>query len=164
VKEYMLEIDRISEEEDPETQDEKLTELETQLKEDFAQGKLEDLHFLMLQEIIVSKKGEIRKAEVTRKFGKLPEGILKELDEMLKDGNINREEYESFVATISKTKGLSAEEKEELSKMIGEWEDEDKESITEETISDKEKPKKPEIDKELDKEIEALENELNSDG
>jgi hypothetical protein len=163
LKEYMMEMDRIEEEEDPEVVEEKLIGLETQIKEEFSQGKLEDLHFLMLQEIMAGKQGEFRKAEVTRKFGRLPKGILKDLDEMLKDGKISREEYESFVSTISKTEGLSDKDKEELSRMIGEWEVEDKESVRHESLNEKVKPKKSKIDEEIDNLIDDLNGKENVD-
>jgi hypothetical protein len=159
LKEYMMEMDRIEEEEDPEVVEEKLTGLEIKIKEEFSQGKLEDLHFLMLQEIMAGKQGEFRKAEVTRRFGRLPKGILRDLDEMLKDGKIRREEYESFVSTISKTEGLSAQEKEELSRMIGEWEVEDKDSIKEGPLSEKVKPKKSKIDEGLEHMFNSLDEE-----
>jgi parallel beta-helix repeat protein len=159
LKEYMMEMDRIEEEEDPEVVEEKLTGLEIKIKEEFSQGKLEDLHFLMLQEIMAGKQGEFRKAEVTRRFGRLPKSILRDLDEMLKDGKIRREEYESFVSTISKTEGLSVQEKEELSRMIGEWEVEDKDSIKEGPLSEKVKPKKSKIDEDLEHMFNSLDEE-----
>jgi hypothetical protein len=132
LKEYMMETDRLMEEEDPSTVEEKLLEVEKQIKEEFSQGKIEDLHFLLLQEIIAGKRGEMRKAAVTRKFGRLPEGVLRDLDAMLKDGKISREEYGTFVSTISKSESLTPEEKDELSDMIGRWEEEDKDILPEE--------------------------------
>lgn len=143
LKIYMAEIEEVSaqKEENPQEYEEKLSDLEAKINDEFSQGKIEDLHFLMLQEIIAGQRGEVRRATITRKFGGLPEGILKELDEMLKDGKISREEYDGFVGTISKTKSLSDEEKDELSKMIGEWEVEDKDLIEEESPDKKVEPK-----------------------
>lgn len=160
LKEYMVEMDKVIEgEEDVDAVEEKLEGIENQIKEEFSEGKIEDLHFLMLQEIIASKRGDIRKAEVTRKFERLPEGVLKELDEMLKDGKISKEEYEGFAATLSKTKSLSAYEKKELSRMIGEWEVEDKDSTPDKSPSEKVKPKKSEIDEELEQALDFLDEE-----
>ncbi|UCE38453.1 MAG: right-handed parallel beta-helix repeat-containing protein [Thermoplasmata archaeon] len=158
LKTYMAEIEDLSAKEDldPEGYDEKITEIEAKINDEFMAGKIEDLHYLMLQDIIASKRGEVRKAHVTRKFDRLPDGIVKELDEMLKDGKISREEYEGFVATISKTKTLSDDEKKELSKMIGEWEVEDKEIIEDEIPKPDTKPKKENVDEDILKEIEEM--------
>jgi parallel beta-helix repeat protein len=127
LKEHMVEMDEIlSQDEDADVIEDRLVEFEDQIREEFSQGKLEDLHFLMLNEIIASRKGEVRKAEVTQKFGRLPKSVLQDLDKMLEDGNITKEEYEDFIGTISKSESLSPAQKKELSKMIGEWEAEDK--------------------------------------
>jgi hypothetical protein len=136
LKEYMQVTDKLMEEEDPTTIEDKLLDVEAQIKDEFSQGKIEDLHFLLLQDIIAGKRSEIRKAAVTRKFGRLPEGVLRDLDAMLKDGKISRAEYGTFVSTISKSESLSSEEKEELSDMIGKWEEEDKVTIPAELKED----------------------------
>jgi hypothetical protein len=117
---------------------------------------------MMLQDIISSRRGEARKAEITQRFDRLPEGVVKNLDEMLKDGKISREEYEGFVATISKTTTLSPYEKKELSKMIGKWEVEDG-SLPEEMPPpppplEKTKPKKTE-----EEEIDEIINSINGE-
>ncbi len=160
LKEHMLELDRVIEEdEDPDVKDEKLTEFQDRIKEEFSSGQLDDLHFLLLQEVLASKRGEIRKAAISEKFERLPEGVVKDLDDMLKDGKITKGEYESFVATISKSKTLSPREKEELSKMIEKWEDVDKE---EDKGEDKEEDKgeDKEEDKEEESEIDNILQEL----
>jgi hypothetical protein len=183
LKTYMAEIDEISttKVEDPVEYDYKLTELEGKIHNEFQNGHIEDLHFMMLQDIISSRRGEARKAEISQKFDRLPEGVVQNLDEMLKDGKISREEYEGFVATISKTTTLSPFEKKELSKMIGKWEVEDGELSSEqqtvvqsepelepqpevqmepETEPSKEpkKPKKEKIDDEIDDIINSLDD------
>ncbi|UCE73574.1 MAG: right-handed parallel beta-helix repeat-containing protein [Methanomassiliicoccales archaeon] len=160
LKTYMAEIDEISAGlyEDPEEYERKLNELEEKINSEFKEGNIEDLHYLMLQEIIASKRGEVRKAEVSRKFEKLPEGVVKDLNDMLKDGKISREEYESFVATISMTKALTPYQKKELSKMIEKWEVKDKGSVEEEAAAEKVEPKKDETDKEIDEIINSLNN------
>jgi parallel beta-helix repeat protein len=147
LKEHMVEMDEIlSKDEDPDVIEDRLVEFEAQIREEFAQGKLEDLHFLMLNEIISSRKGEVRKAEVTQKFGRLPKNVLQDLDKMLEDGNISKQEYEDFVATISKSESLSPAQKNELSKMIGDWEAKDIDE--EEGEKKKEKPKEEDEEKE----------------
>ena len=103
----------------------------------------------MLQEILTTRRGHVRKAAITQKFDKLPEGVTNELDEMLADGKITKVEYENFVATISMTKTLTGDQKKELSKMIEKWEFEDKDLSKEDSQSEKVKPKK-EIDGEID--------------
>jgi parallel beta-helix repeat protein len=163
LKTYMAEIDEIStKSEDPVEYDYKLSELEEKINADFRDGHVEDLHYMMLQDIISSRRGEARKAEISQKFDRLPEGVVKNLDEMLKDGKISREEYEGFVATISKTTTLSPFEKKELSKMIGKWEVEDG-SLPEQTpppppLSEKTKPKKDDLDDEIEEIINGLED------
>jgi parallel beta-helix repeat protein len=158
LKEHMVEMDKIlSEDEDPDVIEDKLVDFEAQIREEFSQGKLEDLHFLMLEEIISSRKGEVRKAEVTQKFGRLPKNVLQDLDKMLEDGNITKEEYEDFVSTISKSESLSPAQKAELSTMIGEWEAEDKDG--EEGDRSKERPKKDEEQKESSTEKEEPKKE-----
>jgi hypothetical protein len=127
LKTYMAEIDEasVTKDQDPVEYDYALSEIEEKINSDFRAGHIEDLHYMMLQDIISSRRGEARKAEISQKFDRLPEGVVKNLDEMLKDGKISKEEYEGFVATISKTTTLSPYEKKELSKMIGKWESED---------------------------------------
>jgi hypothetical protein len=176
LKEHMVEMDRIlSEDEDPDTIEDRLVEFEAQIREEFSQGKLEDLHYLMLEEIISSRKGEVRKAEVTQKFGRLPKNVLQDLDKMLADGNITKEEYEDFVGTISKSESLSPAQKDELSKMIGEWEAEDKDGEGGEASQEKEKPKKVDMEgeesqsgneeakKDVDEEIEEIIESINGE-
>jgi len=165
LKTYMAEIDEISTrmEDDPVEYDYKLMELDDKINNEFKSGHIEDLHYMMLKDIISSRLGEARKAEISEKFDRLPEGVIKNLDEMLKDGKISREEYEGFVATISKTTTLSPYEKKELSRMIGEWEVEDKESPQERSSGEKVKPKKSKEDEELDHALDFL-NELNHEG
>ena len=114
---------------------------------------------LMLQEIFTNRRSQVRKAAITQKFDRLPEGVVKELDEMLKDGRISREEYEGFVGTISKTKSLSVGEKRELQRMISEWEVEDKSSMEEESLDEKVKPEKTETHKEPSKDLDSQKKE-----
>ncbi|UCE38329.1 MAG: right-handed parallel beta-helix repeat-containing protein [Thermoplasmata archaeon] len=162
LKKYMAEIDEISEGkgEDPVEYENKLNELDARINDEFKQGNIEDLHFLMLEEIMVSKRGEIRRAAVAHKFEELPEGVTRELDEMLADGRISREEYEGFVMTISQTSSLTATQRKELSRMIGDWEVEDKGNIHNERPAPEIKPEKYEIDEEIgDKSDESREKE-----
>jgi hypothetical protein len=162
LKTYMAEIDEISttKEDDPIEYDYRLTELEEKINSDFRAGHIEDLHYMMLQDIISSRRGEARKAEISQKFDRLPEGVMQNLDDMLKDGKISKEEYEGFVATISKTTTLSPYEKKELSKMIGKWESEDG-SLPDDAPPpppDKPKPKKSD-----DEEIDEIINTINGE-
>jgi hypothetical protein len=86
---------------------------------------------------------------------------VEELDEMLKDGKISREEYEGFVTTISMTTNLTPEEKEELSSMIEKWEVEDKEIVKEEPVTKKDKEQKPiiyETEEKLEEEPDDVED------
>jgi Spy/CpxP family protein refolding chaperone len=160
LKIYMSEIDEISarKEEDPIEYENKLNDLEAQINDDFKQGHIEDLHFLMLQEIITSKRGDIRKATISQKFDKLPEGVADELDEMLQDGKISRAEYEGFAATMSQTKSLTPDQRKELSRMIEKWEVEDKDIVGDESPSEKVKPKK-EFDEEMEDIFESLDED-----
>ncbi|MCK5562284.1 MAG: right-handed parallel beta-helix repeat-containing protein, partial [Thermoplasmata archaeon] len=98
LKIYLEEIETISKLKDkaPEKYERKLTALEERINAEFKEGKIEDLHYLMLQEILAGHRGEHRRAEVTRKFRSLPQGITQNLDEMLKDGKITRKEYMAF--------------------------------------------------------------------
>ncbi len=66
---------------------------------------------------------------------------------MLKDGKISKEEYATFVSTVSKSESLTPEEKEELSDMIGRWEEEDKDILSEELKEEigLEESKEPEV-------------------
>jgi hypothetical protein len=165
LKRYMADIDAISaaEYEDPMEYEQKLNEVEGRINEEFLAGKIEDLHFHMLQDIIISRRAEIRRATISQKFEKLPEGIEKDLDEMLRDGKISREEYESFVATISMTKSLTPDQKKELSRMIGKWEVEDKDIIAEEHTHEKDKFEKSEIEEDFEDEFEYQDEEENLD-
>jgi parallel beta-helix repeat protein len=141
LREHMVEMDQImAHEEDPGIIEDRLVDLEAKIDQEFAQGKLEDLHYHMLQDIIITRKGDVRKAEISSKFGRLPRKVVKDLDEMLKDGKISQVEYQGFVTTISKSESLSPNQKKELSRVIGEWEAEDKDGEEEEEKK-KEKPK-----------------------
>ncbi|UCG70029.1 MAG: right-handed parallel beta-helix repeat-containing protein [Thermoplasmata archaeon] len=161
LKIYMTEIDDISsqKEEDPGEYEHKLNELEDKINSDFREGHIEDLHYLMLQDMLTSRRGDVRRATISQKFEGLPEGVTKELDDMLKDGKISHEEYEGFVATISQTKSLSPDQRKELNRMIEKWEVEDKESINEEPTTKKVKPEKEEFDDVMDEIINGLEEE-----
>jgi parallel beta-helix repeat protein len=158
LKKYMAEIEEISEgkEEDPIEYENRLNDLDGRINDDFKQGNIEDLHFLMLQEIITTKRTEVRRATISQKFEKLPEGVSTELDDMLKDGKISREEYEGFVATISQTKSLTPDQRKELSRMIGEWEVEDKDSMGGESSTEKVKPEEIELDDKTEDKSESM--------
>jgi hypothetical protein len=157
LKEHMAEMDQIiSQEEDPGIIEDRLVDLEVKINNEFAQGKLEDLHYHMLQDIIITRRGEARKAEISSKFGRLPQRIIKDLDEMLKDGKISQVEYQGFVATISKSESLSPAQKEELSRMIEEWEAEDKDSVGEGGTKEK-------MEQKTDNEIDEIINEINGE-
>jgi hypothetical protein len=127
LKVYMDEIEEISKlkDKDPEKYETRLNELEEKVNTEFRDGKMEDLHFLMLQELLATKRGEVRRATVSKKFRSLPKGIASNLEEMLKDDKISKDEYMSFVATMQKSKTLTPYEKKELSKMVSKWEVED---------------------------------------
>jgi hypothetical protein len=86
---------------------------------------------------------------------------MEELDEMLQDGKISKEEYEGFVTTISKTKTLTSEEKKELSDMIERWEEEDKDSMEDIGKGEESVELEDEIDEELGEELddEVIEEE-----
>jgi hypothetical protein len=150
LKTYMAEIDEIStsQEDDPVEYENRVNEIEDKINDDFRNGNIEDLHYLMLQEILTTRRGHVRKAAITQKFDKLPEGVTKELDEMLADGKITKAEYENFVSTISMTKSLTGDQKKELSKMIEKWEFEDKELIEEKEGQEKVEPLEEKIDDE----------------
>jgi parallel beta-helix repeat protein len=158
LKTYMAEIDEISttQEENPLEYENRINEIEDNINSDFKSGNIEDLHYLMLQEILTTRRGHVRKAAITQKFDKLPEGVANELDEMLKDGKISKEEYQSFVATMNMTKTLTADQKKELSKMIEKWEFEDKDLVDEESIPKKLEPKEEKASDEVEDIIDSL--------
>jgi hypothetical protein len=161
LKTYMAEIDEISttQEDDPQEYENRINEIEDNINSDFKAGNIEDLHYLMLQEILTTRRGHVRKASITQKFDKLPEGVTSELDEMLSDGKITKAEYESFVATISMTKSLTGDQKKELSKIIEKWEFEDKDLIKEEKTPEKMEPKKEKVDEEIEDIMNSLDEE-----
>jgi hypothetical protein len=143
LKVYMEKIEDISKlkNKDPTKFERKLNEVEVQINTEFKEGKIEDLHYLMLQEIITSKRGDVRRAEVSRKFQSLPKGITENLDDMLKDGKITKEEYMAFVSTIQKSETLTPYERQELSRMVEKWEVEDTVNGKEEKLTERLKGK-----------------------
>jgi parallel beta-helix repeat protein len=161
LKKYMTEIDELSKDTTlgPEEYEMKLSDIEARINDEFKQGLIEDLHYLMLQDLVASKRGEARKAEVSSMFGRLPAGVVKDLDNMLKDGKITPEEYEGFVATISMTESLTPEEKDELSKVIEKWGVEDDDITSQDSQSVKDKIIKDELDEIQDDETTSLEKE-----
>jgi hypothetical protein len=152
LKKYMAEIDELTKntELSPEEYEERLSDIEARINDEFKQGLIEDLHYLMLQDLVASKRGEARKAEVASMFGRLPAGVVKDLDNMLKDGKISPEEYEGFVATISMTESLTPDEKDELSKVIEKWGVEDEDITSQDSQSVKDKIIKDELDEMID--------------
>jgi hypothetical protein len=149
LKVYMDKIEEISKmkDKDPEKYESELSELEEKISAEFKEGKLEDLHYLMLQELIATKRGEGRRASVSKKFQSLPKGIADNLDEMLKDGKITKEEYQTFVLMMQKSKTLTPYEKKELSKIVSRWEVEDTGVSTDDALAQKIKiRKKVELD------------------
>jgi parallel beta-helix repeat protein len=152
LKTYMAEIDEIStrQDENPIVYQNQLNELEEKINSDFRAGNVEDLHYLMLQEILATRRGDVRKAAISQKFEKLPEGVASELDDMLKDGKITKDEYQSFVATMNMTKSLTGDQKKELSKMIEKWEFEDKDLVEGDSPSEKIEPKKDKVDENIE--------------
>jgi parallel beta-helix repeat protein len=159
LKTYMAEIDEIStrQDENPVVYQSQLNELEDKINSDFRAGNVEDLHYLMLQEILATRRGDVRKAAISQKFEKLPEGVASELDDMLKDGKITKEEYQSFVATMNMTKSLTGDQKKELSKMIEKWEFEDKDLVEGDSSEKKIEPKKVEEDEKIEEMISSEE-------
>ncbi len=157
LRRYMTEINNITSDKElePGEFDEKMDDVESRLNEEFQSGKIEDLHFHMIQDTIATRRRDFRKAEVSEKFEGLPKWITQEMEVMLKDGKISRTEYEGFVSIISKTKGLTPQQKEELSEMIGEWEGEDKDS----TIDDLEDEESDDADDVVDEEEEITDSE-----
>jgi len=139
LKVYMDELEDISKlkEKDPEKYETRLNELEERINTEFREGKMEDLHFLMLQELIGTKRGEVRRATVSKKFRSLPKGIADNLEEMLKDDKITKEEYMSFVATMQKSKTLTPYERKELSKLVSKWEVEDTGTSADDALAEK---------------------------
>jgi hypothetical protein len=160
LKVYMDKIEEISKlkDKDPEKYESELNALEETINSEFKKGKLEDLHYLMLQELLATNRGEVRRATVSKKFRSLPKGIAQNLDEMLKDGKISREEYIAFVTTMQKSRSLTPYEKKELSRMVSQWEVEDTGISSDDTLAQKIKAKdkiemnKWEQDEDLDEE------------
>jgi parallel beta-helix repeat protein len=110
---------------DPDKAEKKLITMSETIETDFTHGKIEDFHYFLLDRQIKESLREIRQTKIKRDFTALPDHLRKELNLMLEDGRITDKEYKSFVGTISKSEGISTQDKEGLRKLMRTWKDVD---------------------------------------
>lgn len=95
-----------------------LYSLKHKIEKDFAQGKIKDSGFSILDGRLDKYLSEVRKDVISSEF-KLSSSNKKELNEMLDDGIISEEEYEKF--SKMKLEGLSSKDKEKLNSLMKKW-------------------------------------------
>ncbi len=103
---------------DQEKCESKLLSLKDKIENDFSKGKLNEQSYDILDRKIESYLGEMRKGIIGARFD-LSKEDKKFVDKVLKDGVIDKEEYEK----LSKMdfKELSNEKKDKLFKLINKW-------------------------------------------
>lgn len=123
---YMSEIDKVYRKYNTNTHkcEAELTNIREQIEDDFKKGKINDQALSILDKRIDKYAKELRSDIVNRRES-LPEELKRDIKHMLSDGVISNEEYEHF-SELSKKAKMSAKEKEEITKIMKRWKEEDK--------------------------------------
>lgn len=91
------------------------------IDEQFKKGKLDEGSYNILEKRISDYMREIREQIINEKFGGLPTKLHGEIDKMLEDGKISKEEYENIKKVLKDTTGVKEGEKEEIRELIDKW-------------------------------------------
>lgn len=102
-----------------------LYRLKDMISDELKKGKIEENTYMLLEKRIEDYLKEVREQLISEKFGGLPSNMKNELKQMLKDKDISEKEFKKFEVLLKKTAGMEDEDKEELSKMVKKWKEED---------------------------------------
>ncbi|WP_455392336.1 right-handed parallel beta-helix repeat-containing protein [[Eubacterium] cellulosolvens] len=121
LKEYIKRIEEISESEKTAREKEKeLLGLKKQVKDEFSDGLISENHYIILIRIVDDALGESRKAIVESKV-MMPETLKLDVEQVLEDGVVTKEEYKRIVEEIKTSEELSDLEKQKLNRLMAKW-------------------------------------------
>ncbi len=133
VSQHMKAIDRIVKEnkDNPTESITRLKELHKRFEADFAAGKMEESHYLMLDKKVTDKINELKEDETKERASDiekedLPEELKAEMKEAVKDGQVTEKEAAKIKEDIDKREDLSTAQKIEAKAMIDNWMNQDK--------------------------------------
>ena len=121
LKEYMHKIEQIKDKEKtPKDKEIELLALKKQIKKEFSSGLISENHYIILERELDDALGEARKTIVEHKVI-MPEKLKEDVDEILEDGVVTKEEYKIAAKKIMASEELTDEEKTKLNKLMMHW-------------------------------------------
>jgi hypothetical protein len=137
----MKEIDSIMESESSARDKEiELKDLKKKIKGEFSAGLIIENHYLILEREADNAIGEIRTKVVTHGVA-MPDELKEDVEEVLEDGVVTKEEYRDIMNRIRSTKDLNPIEKSKLNSLMTRWMVESKRDESSKLSS---KPRRPE--------------------
>ncbi len=133
----------------------KLNEINTEIKIDMESEKLTNIQLTMLKEQYDEKYMELRKKELDRRLGKLPDKVESSIREVIKDKIITEDEFsgmQGWLARLRDSKDFDSEKKAKLQGVLKDWIDENVEDDWEVKPSQKDLKEKKKMDNEKLKE------------
>jgi hypothetical protein len=122
---YMRDVEDLTKNwtEDPDKAEKELLDLSILIERDFAEGRIEDFHYFLLDRQVKENLREIRQSKIRRGFASLPEHLRRQVNVVLEDGRITDKEYKTFVSSITSSEEVSTEDKDRLRKIMRTWKD-----------------------------------------
>jgi hypothetical protein len=134
LKEYMKQIEEIKEAEKlPGKKEKDLLKLQKEIKGEFSDGLITENHYLILERELENALGDMRKAIVKGKVA-IPKKLEEDMDEVLEDGTVTKDEYKDVADKIAESDDLTEEEKAKLDKLMTGWMNKGKENDDEDEI------------------------------
>jgi len=121
LREYLDQIEEITEsEKNPHEKEVALKKLKGQIRKDFSQELIIENHYLILLQHVDNAIGEIRTSLLEERVA-MPEELRGDVEEVLGDGVVTRDEYNSILNRIRTTKDMTPIEKNKLTGMLSRW-------------------------------------------
>jgi hypothetical protein len=121
LKEYMQKIEEISKsDKDPRDKELELKELKGHIREEFSNELIVENHYIILEREVDNAIGDIRTGIIEQRV-EMPEDLKGEVQEILEDGVVTKEEYRIIMDKIRLNRELSAIEKNKLNSMMTRW-------------------------------------------
>jgi parallel beta-helix repeat protein len=151
LREYMDKIDEISKtDKDPRDKEHDLKEVKMEIKNDFSKELIIENHYLILEREVDNAIGEIR-TEIVQGRVAMPEDLKVDVEEVLEDGIVTKEEYRAIIDKIRTTRDLNPIERNRLQGLLTRWmldsktEETDKSKMQSPTRSKPQKSRKPDV-------------------